>query len=57
MEYRGKEKNGGVKTPPYRTSLEAKEAAKKSIKQLKPADVQKWFLILVNKITEELKNQ
>ena len=39
------------------SSLQAKEAAKKSIKQLKPADVQKWFLILVNKITEELKNQ
>jgi len=50
-------KNGGVKTPPYRTSLEAKEAAKKGIKQLKPADIQKWFLILVNKITDELKNQ
>ena len=38
------------------SSLQAKEATKKSIKQLKPADVQKWFLILVNKITEELKN-
>ena len=36
--------------------LQAKDATKKSIKQLKPADVQKWFLILVNKITEELKN-
>ena len=39
------------------SSLQAKEAAKKSIKQLKLADVQKWFLILVNKITEKLKNQ
>ena len=39
-----------------RLNLQAKEAAKKSVKQLKPADVQKWFLILVNKITEELKN-
>lgn len=40
-----------------RLNLQAKEATKKSVKQLKPADVQKWFLILVNKITEELKNQ
>ena len=36
-------------------SLQAKEAAQKGIKQLKLADVQKWFLMLVNKITEELK--
>ncbi len=39
-----------------RLNLQAKEATKKSIKQLKPVDIQKWFLILVNKITEELKN-
>jgi ribonuclease P protein component len=30
--------------------------AKKNVKQLKPADVQKWLLILVNKITDKLKN-
>jgi ribonuclease P protein component len=40
-----------------RLNLQAKEATKKGVKQLKPADVQKWFLILVNKITEELKKQ
>jgi len=40
-----------------RLNLQAKEATQKSIKQLKPADIQKWFLILVNKITEEIKKQ
>ena len=40
-----------------RLNLQAKEATPKGIKQLKLENVQKWFLILVNKITEGLKNQ